>query len=306
MKRKLITIDEEKCNGCGLCIPGCPEGALQIIDGKARLISDLFCDGLGACIGECPEGAISIVEKEAQPYDEKRVMENIIKGGKNVIKAHLTHLIEHGQTEYLKEAMEVLENQGIEGELDEEITQKIPVHRTSSKLNEKPIMEEQENYAKVSGCPGLQTLTFDSEIEGENMNKNNSKITKEPDIKKQQSELTHWPIQLHLLYPTAPHFRGSDFLLSADCTAFSAGNFHTGFLKGKTLAIACPKLDSHQEVYFEKITALIDEAEVNTITVVTMEVPCCNGLLNLVIKAQEAALRKCPVKWIVLSLRGNC
>ena len=100
MKRNIIKIDEEKCTGCGLCIPNCPEGALQVIDGKVRLISDLFCDGLGACIGHCPEGAINIEEREAETYDEARVMENVIKGGKNVIKAHLEHLKEHNEMGY--------------------------------------------------------------------------------------------------------------------------------------------------------------------------------------------------------------
>jgi len=114
MKRKIIRIDEEKCDGCGECIPECPEGALQVIDGKARLVSDLFCDGLGACIGNCPQGAISIEEREAEEYDEKKVMENVVKQGKNVIKAHLRHLKDHNQTEFLKEAVEFLKGKGIE------------------------------------------------------------------------------------------------------------------------------------------------------------------------------------------------
>ena len=109
MIREIINIDEEKCNGCGLCIPNCPEGALQVIDGKARLISDLFCDGLGACIGECPAGAITIEEREAQSYDERRVMENVIAQGEGVVQAHLTHLQEHGEQEYLQQALAVLE-----------------------------------------------------------------------------------------------------------------------------------------------------------------------------------------------------
>ena len=112
-KRKIIKIDEEKCNGCGLCIPNCPEGALAIIDGKARLISDLFCDGLGACIGHCPQGAINIAEREATSYDEKKVMENMVKHGKNTIIAHLNHLKEHNEFGYLKEAMDYLMTKGV-------------------------------------------------------------------------------------------------------------------------------------------------------------------------------------------------
>lgn len=113
-KRQIIKIDEEKCDGCGLCIPNCPEGALQVIDGKARLISDLFCDGLGACIGHCPKEAITIEEREAEEYDEKKVMENIVKKGANTIKAHLEHLQEHGETEYLNQAKEILKEKNIE------------------------------------------------------------------------------------------------------------------------------------------------------------------------------------------------
>lgn len=118
MKRKIIKIDEEKCNGCGLCIPNCPEGALQIIDGKVRLVSDLYCDGLGACIGYCPQGAITTEEREAEAYDEKKVMANIVKQGKNVIKAHLEHLKSHKQDEYLREALDYLKEKGIEIEID--------------------------------------------------------------------------------------------------------------------------------------------------------------------------------------------
>jgi len=112
-KRKIIRIDEDRCNGCGLCIPNCPEGALQIIDGKLRLISDLFCDGLGACIGNCPQDAISIEEREAEPYNEKKVMENITKQGENTIKAHLLHLNDHGDTKHLNAAIEFLKENNI-------------------------------------------------------------------------------------------------------------------------------------------------------------------------------------------------
>lgn len=113
MKRKIIKIDEEKCNGCGLCIPNCPEGALKVIDGKLRLVSDLFCDGLGACIGHCPTGAITIEAREAEPYDEKRTMANIAKHGENVIQAHLVHLKEHNQGEYLSQAIDYLKENGL-------------------------------------------------------------------------------------------------------------------------------------------------------------------------------------------------
>lgn len=141
-KRKIIKIDEEKCNGCGLCIPNCPEGALQVIDGKVRLVSDLYCDGLGACIGYCPESAITIEEREAQVYNEKKVMVNIVKQGKNVIKAHLKHLKEHNQQEYLQQALDYLKEKGIEN----------PLSGISADSH-----SEQKGPA---GCPGEQIIDF--------------------------------------------------------------------------------------------------------------------------------------------------
>ena len=121
-KRKIIRVDEEKCNGCGLCIPNCPEGALQVIDSKVRLVSDLYCDGLGACIGHCPVGAITIEEREAQVYDERRVMGNIVNQGRNVIKAHLEHLKGHNQIEFFNQAIAYLKEQNIESPLLEGLT----------------------------------------------------------------------------------------------------------------------------------------------------------------------------------------
>lgn len=143
MKRKIIKIDTEKCNGCGLCIPNCPEGALQIIDGKARMVSDLYCDGLGACIGHCPQGAITIETREAQSYDEKKVMGNIVKEGENVIKAHLRHLKGHNQIGYLKEAIEYLKEKGMHNLLGDSLD------------------EQSLDYQEPSaGCPGTKILDF--------------------------------------------------------------------------------------------------------------------------------------------------
>ena len=194
MKRKIIQIDEEKCNGCGICIPNCHEGAMQLIDGKARLIGDLFCDGLGACIGHCPEGAIEIIEREAEPYDEHKVME---------------------------------------------------------------------------------------------------------------SELRQWPVQLHLLNPQASYFRNADVLLAADCAAFAMGNFHARFLKGKSLAIACPKLDSNKESYIQKLSAMIVDSRINSLTVVKMEVPCCGGLLQMAQTARSNSGRNIPIKQAIVSIKGE-
>ena len=264
MKRQIIQIDEEKCTGCGLCIPGCPEGAIQMIDGKARLISDLFCDGLGACLGHCPEGAITVTEREAEPYDERRVMENIIKAGTNTIRAHLKHLKDHNQTDYYLEAVDLLAERGI------------------------ALPAEEETY-QHTGCPGSQSRS----------------LQKDRPTADRPSELAHWPIQMHLLSPMAAHYRNSDVLLAADCVAFAMGNFHGNYLAGKTLAIACPKLDEGKDIYVAKLTALIDQAKINTLTVMMMQVPCCGGLLQLARIAAAQAERKIPIKAVIVSLQGE-
>jgi ferredoxin len=274
MKRKIIKIDEEKCDGCGLCMPGCPEGALQMIDGKARLVSDLFCDGLGACLGECPQAAISIEEREAAPYDERQVIAGIAKQGKAVVEAHLKHLRDHNETVYLQEALAYLREQNLVA--GPELIRPAPAH-------------------KSGGCPGSQAISFAP------VNVDAAPGQGGP----QPSRLTHWPIQLHLLSPQAPHFRGADLLLAADCVAFSLGGFHEDYLKGKTLAIACPNLDSGQEIYLEKLTSLIDDAGVKSLTVMIMQVPCCGGLLHLARKAVAQAERQIPIDFFVIGLRGE-
>ncbi|MFZ4525989.1 MAG: ATP-binding protein [Chlorobium sp.] len=290
MKRQIITIDEKSCTGCGDCIPGCPEGALQVIDGKARLISDLFCDGLGACIGHCPTGAMTIVTREAEPYDEKRVMhESIAKGGANVITAHLRHLMDHGQSDFFQQALEYLEEEGIDNPLElEALGQPATQHAHAS----------HHHAPHAGGCPGSRTIDFNA------YGKTEAAVTTMPGAQV-QSALRQWPIQLHLVSPQAPYFQGSDLLLAADCAAFAVGNFHGKFMQGKSLAIACPKLDSGMNIYVEKLAAMIDLSHINTITVAIMEVPCCGGLMSIVAEAQRKASRKVPVKKVVISLQGE-
>lgn len=290
MKRDIIRIDEELCNGCGQCIPNCHEGALQVIDGKARLVSELMCDGLGACIGYCPEGAISIETREAEPYDEVKVMEQMITKGKNTVKAHLTHLKDHGETGYLKEAVNYLKHNidKLDFEL-REVLAEVHGHDFKDASGCSGI-----NHHHEGGCPG----SLERVIERTPVNQ----VAVASD---QPSELRQWPVQMHLLNPNAPFLRGSDLLLAADCVAFSMGNFHSRYLKGKSLAIACPKLDHGLESYIEKLTAMINIAKVNTITVMRMEVPCCGGLLQMIRLAQSAATRKVPVKQLIISSSGD-
>jgi ferredoxin len=274
--RKIITIDEDTCNGCGLCIPNCPEGALQVIDGKVRLVSDLFCDGLGACIGYCPEGAIAVVEREAEPYDERKVMANIARQGANTIRAHLEHLRSHGEDGLLSQAV---------GYLTEN---RIPVP-----ADPEPACAPECCGQKAEQMTGAATASAAAPA---------AMATGSTPAK---SELANWPVQLHLLSPMAPSFRGKDVLLSADCVAFAAGTFHQSLLAGKSLAIACPKLDDGADVYREKITALIDHAQIASLTVAMMEVPCCRGLLKIVQDARARAHRMVPVKAVTIAIKDG-
>jgi ferredoxin len=271
MLRKIVKIDEEKCDGCGECVPNCHEGALQIIDDKARLISDLFCDGLGACLGHCPQGAITIEEREAEPYNETKVMEYIVKGGRNVIIAHLKHLLEHNEMDFYKEAVQLLNDNGIEN----------------------PLNGDSVQPQQFSGCPGSKAMSFER------------KETVTDDSGKRESHLTQWPIQLHLVSPFAQYYKDSDLLLAADCVGFAYADFHKDFMKGKSIAIACPKLDTNKQVYLDKLTAMINESNIKSITVLIMQVPCCGGLLQLAQLANDSANRKVPINTVVIGVNGE-
>ena len=276
-KRKIIQINGEKCDGCGLCIPNCPEGALQIIDGKARLISDLFCDGLGACIGHCPRGAIIIEERDAGPYDERKVMKNIIKQGKGVIKAHLSHLKEHNQTEYFKQAVEFLKEKGIKYPLEDETKKKV-----SSRSH------------GFSGCPGSRMMDL------------RSKRTVEDDKKigKAESQLRQWPVQIHLVPVFAPYLQDADLLICADCVPFAYADFHRDLLKGKILLIGCPKLDD-LESYEEKLTEIFKNNKIKSVTYAHMEVPCCFGLIDIIKSTISASGKNTPFKEVTIGISGE-
>ncbi|GAB1350415.1 4Fe-4S binding protein [Ignavibacteriales bacterium] len=286
MLRKIITINEELCDGCGDCVPACHEGALQIIDGKARLISDLFCDGLGACLGECHSGALQIVEREAEPYNETKVMEYIVKGGPNVIKAHLEHLLDHNEIEFFTEALDYLKAHGIVN----------PVALQPEGSPSTNQQEQQHNHGGGCGCKG----SAPQELKRAEPRKKMEFVGEE-----QPSELTHWPIQLHLLNPQAGFFRNADLLLAADCAGFVSTAFHSKYLSGKAMAIACPKLDSNKEAYLEKLVDMIDYSNLNSMSVIIMKVPCCSGLAQLAMKANQLAVRKIPVYITVLDLDGS-
>ena len=248
MKRTIIRIDEELCNGCEACVQGCHEGALQMIDGKARMVSELFCDGLGACIGDCPVGAISLEEREAEPYDEIATLQRMIPKGERTIIAHLKHLKDHGETDYLKQAVTFLRANNININFAE-------VHNhggagCASKPASKP---------QGGGCPGSQEVSFANQKPAANF-RMASFVSKPAES---TSQLRQWPVQLHLLNPEAQYFRNADVVLAADCVPFSFPDFHNRYLAGKTLAIACPKLDSNKEAYVEKIKTMIQCSQVS-------------------------------------------
>ncbi|MFN2311468.1 MAG: ATP-binding protein [Spirochaetia bacterium] len=298
MLREIIEIDEGLCIGCGNCVPNCHQGALQVIDGTCRLISDLFCEGLGACVGHCPTGAMTVEKREAIDYDEFEVMERISAGGPNVIRAHLAHLEQHKQDAYLAQAHAYLEEHdiavpGAADAAEAPVAAAIHAHHTQQGGSH-------GGSHGGGGCPGSRARSI-----GPSVPETNTSPTNTTTGSGAPSELRQWPIQLHLVPPQAPYFQGADVLLAADCSAFAVGAFHQDFLRGKALAIACPKLDQGQEAYIAKLVSLIDDARINTLTVMIMEVPCCGGLIRMAQQACAAAQRKVPVKQVILSLEGK-
>ncbi len=236
VSRKIIKIDEELCDGCGQCVPSCAEGAIEIVDGKARIVAEKYCDGLGACLGECPNGALTIVEREAEEFDEEAV------------------------EEYL-----------------------------SSKAQE----ESSEEATMACGCPSAQIQSFVPPASREEANK----LTI-------HSALSHWPVQIRLVPPTALFLKGADLLVAADCTPMAYPNFHQDFLKGKVVMVGCPKFDDIQD-YIQKFADIFNTADIKSVTVVVMEVPCCQGLPIIVEKGMEMAGRKIPMEKVVISPRGE-
>lgn len=246
-KRNLVHIDEDKCDGCGICVDSCAEGAIQIIDNKAKLVSDTYCDGLGSCLGHCPQDAITVELAEAKAFDEAAV------------EIHL---------EKLKQA---------------EAKPAAPA----------PALNVHA-HGHGGGCPGSRMLQFEQD----------NKPSDGP-VSPQPSQLRQWPVQLHLVSPVAPYFEGAEVVLAADCVAFAVGDFHQRFLKGKALAVCCPKLDSQQEIYEDKLVAMIDEARIEELHVLIMQVPCCRGLLGLAQRAADRAQRSINVKCTVIGVQGE-
>lgn len=272
--RKVISIDEEKCTGCGECIPNCPEGALQVIDGKARLVSDLFCDGLGACVGHCPTGAMTVEEREAEPYDEARVMQNIVRAGPNTIAAHLRHLEDHGAGEYYNAALAYLEEHDIP----------VPGIRNSA-VDNRPL---------ACGCPGssVRSISVPDEVEPA------TPAGEHP------SRLRNWPVQIVLVPAGAPYLKGADLLVAADCVCAASPDFHERFVKGRVLLVGCPKLDD-AGFYRQKLAEMFRANAPNSVRVARMTVPCCSSLGRLVRQAIADSGRPIPFAEVIIDIDGR-
>lgn len=277
MRRQIITIDEELCNGCGKCIPGCPEGALRIVEGKARLVSDRLCDGLGACIGECPMGAIHIEEREAVLYDEEAVMGNIVHQGDSAIQAHLRHLSDHRENEYRRQALEYLRERGYGARLQIDSA------------------GEHQAINAAGGCPGSRPIEL---ARAEPIPAARNEI-------ESASELRQWPIQLQLINPHSPYFKNADLLIAADCVPFSFADFHRNLLKGRRLVVFCPKLDKTIDLYVGKLAEIFKLHDIASVSITHMEVPCCFGVEGIVRAVMEKADMSLAIREYTISMGGG-
>lgn len=274
VKRQIIRIDEELCDGCEQCIPACPEGALQIIDGVAKVVKEGFCDGLGACLGECPQGALTVEERDADEYDEEGVIEHLKTNAPDRLDDHMEHLREHGMA---------------------------PAEGAGAHAHEAP-GEMRTRLPSGGGCPSARLMQWGSEASSDGEGEPAGAGRSEP--AGLSSELRQWPIQLHLVNPIAPYFKDADLVLVADCVPFAYANFHNDFLKGKAVTIACPKLDDTRP-YVAKLTQMVDFANIKSMKVVVMEVPCCSGLVGMAREAIEAAKRSIPLEYVVIGIKGG-
>lgn len=240
MKRTIIRIDEEKCNGCGLCVPACAEGAIGITDGKARLVAEKYCDGLGACLGECPQGALTLVEADVDAFEMAAA------------EAHVKAL------------------------------------KTPPTL---------ETPAMPCGCPSTMIQIFPSM-------KAHGNFVPPRDANRSVSALSHWPVQIRLAPTTAPFLNNADLLVTADCAPVAYAGFHQDFLAGKAVLMGCPKFDD-VEAYVEKFTEIFRRNTIRSLTVLVMEVPCCQGLPAIIRKAMAQSGQDIPLNVAIISLQGE-
>ena len=255
VKRKIIKIDEELCDGCGNCIPGCPEQALQIVETehgkKARLVKELYCDGLGACLGTCPTGALSIIEDEVEPYDDEATIERIKETAPDMLAVHKKHMQEHAHAAC-----------------------------------------DHHDHAHKHACPSAKVMQWGKD---EQKDENAGRV---------DSQLRQWPVQVYLVPAAAPYFKNADIVIVADCVPFSYANLHQDFIKGKAVMVGCPKFDD-AAAYIEKITNIIKTSKPKSLTVVTMEVPCCSGLVHIVQQAVQQSGVEIPLNKVTVTIKGD-
>jgi len=246
--RKLITVNEDLCNGCGNCVTGCAEGALAIIDGKAKLVNEVFCDGLGACLGECPTGALKVVEVEADDFNPEAVTRHLTSQGRAV-------------PEHMPDPASL-------------------------------------RLGQPGGCPGSRAMRLAAPASG----------CQQANVPSRQhsaaSNLSHWPIQLRLVPPTAPFLQGASLLLTADCVPPAFPDFNARFLPGRVLLLGCPKFDD-AAAYTDKLADILRQNDIKDITVLRMEVPCCAGMTGIAQRAAQAAGTTPPVATVIITRDGR-
>jgi Fe-S-cluster-containing hydrogenase component 2 len=242
--RKIIQIDEERCDGCGQCVPDCAEGALEMRNGKARMISEKYCDGLGACLGSCPNGALQIIEREADDFDEVAV-EELLKQQK-----------------------------------DQE--------------------RQSENTSATGGCPSARLISLQPATSCQAANKPVMRQVSGPT----DSALSHWPVQIRLVPPSAPFLKNGDLLVAADCTPVAYPDFHRDFLAGRVVMMGCPKFDDSKG-YIEKFREVFKTAKPKSVTVCIMEVPCCSAMKMIVEEASRQAAYQVPVEQVTIGVQGQ-
>lgn len=276
MIREIVLIDEDLCDGCGLCIPACHEGALRIVDGKARLVEDRLCDGLGACLGHCPRGAIRIERRESEAFDEQEVLRRAAERAPRPAPALTAN--------HPTPAMSA--------------NRPVPGPAADRSAPRAPQTAAHAHHALEGGCPGSRFREFAAATQ-----RDNGSPGAPPAGGDTPSALRHWPVQLRLLPPTAPVLRGTRLLVAADCVPVAYADFQTRLLRDRAVVLACPKFDG-LERDVPRLTEMIRANDLREIVVARMEVPCCAGILHAVLQARQAAGSDVVVHDVVLGVDG--